>query len=284
MPQTTQPNFAALLEQAITQPGMIHDGYSRFHNYSLGNQLLALAQCAERGLQPGPLATFPRWKELGRHVMKGQRAIVLCQPVTVRRTVETRDAAGKPTTEDLAFTRFTYRPRWFVLAQTDGRDYEPAPLPGWDAARALATLEITRVPFDVLDGNAWGFARRGRQLAISPLSPMPERTLIHEIAHIALGHVDDRDEQDGPELSHSDREVEAESVAYLVTAALSLPGAEYSRGYLQHYLKSGGRLTERTAQRIFTTADRILKAGREDQIDEPPPDLVHDSGERQLSA
>jgi hypothetical protein len=118
------------------------------------------------------------------------------------------------------------------------------------------------VDFDLLDGNAWGFARRGRQLAVSPLSPMPERTLIHEIAHIALGHCDEQDEQDGPTLSHSDREVEAESVAYLVTAALDLPGAEYSRGYLQHYLRNGGRMTERTAQRVFTTADAILRAGR----------------------
>lgn len=266
-PNTNTPHFADLLNRALTEPGMIHDGYSRFWNYSIGNQLLALAQCAERGLRPGPLATFPKWKELGRHVMKGQRALVLCQPVTMRRTVETTTAAGTPQTEDLTFTRFTYRPRWFVLAQTDGADYRPAPTPGWDADRALAILQITRVPFDVTDGNTWGFARRGRQLAVSPLSPMPERTLIHEIAHIALGHVDDRDEQDGPTLSRSDREVEAESVAYIVTSALGLPGAEYSRGYLQHWLKAGGRLTERTAQRIFATADQILKAGRQEPTD-----------------
>src|SRR5688572_20315194 len=141
------PTFAAMLEQAITEPGRIHEGYSRFWNYSIGNQLLALFQCAARGIEPGPLATFPKWKELARHVRKGERAIVLCQPVTVRRTIERIDDAGHATTEDLAFTRFTYKPRWFVLSQTSGQDYAPAPIPGWDADRALAALNIARIAF-----------------------------------------------------------------------------------------------------------------------------------------
>jgi hypothetical protein len=37
--------------------------HGRFHSYSLGNQLLALFQCFGRGIQPGPLATFPNHKE-----------------------------------------------------------------------------------------------------------------------------------------------------------------------------------------------------------------------------
>ena len=53
-------SWAALLDEAVRKPGFIHEAYSRFHNYSLGNQLLALYQCIERGIQPGPLATFPK--------------------------------------------------------------------------------------------------------------------------------------------------------------------------------------------------------------------------------
>ena len=70
-------SWAALLNEAVEKPGSIHHAYSRFHNYSLGNQLLALFQCFERGIQPGPLATFPKWKELGRYVKKGSKAITL---------------------------------------------------------------------------------------------------------------------------------------------------------------------------------------------------------------
>ena len=53
----TPATFAALLRTAVTEPGTISTAYSAFHNYSLGNQLLALGQCLARGLQPGPLAT-----------------------------------------------------------------------------------------------------------------------------------------------------------------------------------------------------------------------------------
>ena len=75
-------SWAALLQEAVSKPGYIHEAYSRFHNYSLGNQLLALFQCLVRGIQAGPLATFPRWKELGRHVKKGEKALTLCMPLT----------------------------------------------------------------------------------------------------------------------------------------------------------------------------------------------------------
>ena len=53
-------SWAALLDEAVRKAGYIHEAYSRFHNYSLGNQLLALFQCFERGIEPGPLATFPK--------------------------------------------------------------------------------------------------------------------------------------------------------------------------------------------------------------------------------
>jgi hypothetical protein len=48
-------SWAALLEEAVKKSSFIHEAYSRFHNYSLGNQLLALFQCFERGIQPGHL-------------------------------------------------------------------------------------------------------------------------------------------------------------------------------------------------------------------------------------
>ena len=35
-------SWAALADEAVNQPGFIHEAYSRFHNYSLGNQPLAL--------------------------------------------------------------------------------------------------------------------------------------------------------------------------------------------------------------------------------------------------
>lgn len=50
-------------------------------------------------------------------------------------------------------------------------------------------------------------------------------------------------------------------MALLCSAALGLDGAEYSRGYLQHWLR-GDEIPERSAQQIFKAADAILRAGR----------------------
>lgn len=183
-PPASVESFAVLLENAVNDPGIISAAYRQFHSYSMGNQLLAWQQCLTRGLPPGPLATYPRWKALGRHVRKGERAISLSMPVTIKRPRQgENDAADDPQ----VFTRFIYRPHWFVLAQTDGPDVPPVPVPGWDPDTALGALHVTEVPFDSGDGNVMGFAR-GRSIAISPLNPLPHKTRFHELAHVLLGH------------------------------------------------------------------------------------------------
>src|SRR6266704_6528053 len=81
----TAASFADLLSRALSEPGVVSRAYTAFHGYSIGNQLLALVQCAERGITPGPIATFMGWKDKGRYVRKGEKAIVLCMPITVKR-------------------------------------------------------------------------------------------------------------------------------------------------------------------------------------------------------
>jgi hypothetical protein len=53
------------------------EAYSAFHNYSIGNQILALVQCHGRGLEAGPINTFPGWQAVGRIVKRGERALTL---------------------------------------------------------------------------------------------------------------------------------------------------------------------------------------------------------------
>ena len=122
----TAPQFAELLSRALTEPGVVSRAYSAFHGYSLGNQILAFVQCAERGILPGPIATFMGWKDKGRYVRKGEKAIVLCLPVTCKRQPADQPQpaeAAEPGAESPAgtYTRFVYRPNWFVLSQTDGQ-------------------------------------------------------------------------------------------------------------------------------------------------------------------
>lgn len=272
MTTTPAPHaFTDLLTRAVNEPGKIHEAYTAFHGYSFGNRLLALFQCHARGIEPGPLATFPQWKDRGRYVRKGQKALTLCQPVTCKRRPEADDDGDEAAT----FTRFIYRPRWFVLAQTDGPDdYTPPALPEWDKTRALAALEVTEEPFTATDGNCQGYARR-RAIAVSPLAALPFKTTFHELAHVLLGHTTEAEQTDGEMTPRSLREVEAEAVAMLCCAALQLPGIEYSRGYIQHWNRDGEPIPERSAARIFKTADAILRAGR------PDATVTHDDSEQE---
>src|SRR5437899_6457623 len=92
--------FRQLLEEAVTKPGTLMKAYSLFWNYSLGNQILALIQANQRGISLGPIASFNRWQELGRHVKRGTKAIELCMPVTCKRTVkEEREDGTEAETE-----------------------------------------------------------------------------------------------------------------------------------------------------------------------------------------
>ena len=254
-----------LLIDAVQQPGKIAAAYSAFWDYSTGNQLLALFECLERSIQPGPINTFVGWKELGRYVRKGEKAITLCMPVTVNRK-PAADSSGtgddeNPPARQATFTKFIFKPRWFVLAQTDGAEYRPEPTPGWDEQIALTAMEIQHVAFDLFAGNVQGYAQR-RQVSVSPIAFAPKRTLFHEIAHVLLGHTAEaRTLRDDDKTPRNLAEVEAESVALICCESLALGGAEHSRGYIQHWLR-GDSIPERSAQRIFKAADSILKAGQ----------------------
>ena len=254
--------FATLLEQAVNEPGILSSAYRAFHNYSIGNQLLAWSQCMGRGIQPGPIATFQRWRELGRYVRRGEKAIVLCRPVTVKRTT-TADDGGDETT---VATWFVYKPFWFVLAQTEGQPLPEPEIPAWDRSRALAALNVSEAPFDETDGNCQGYARE-RSIAVSPIAALPWKTRFHELAHVLLGHTSEGVLNDGELTPRNLRECEAEAVALLCCAALGLPGVEYCRGYIQSWWGEGNPIPERSAQRILKVADQILKAGTTDSTE-----------------
>ncbi|HKQ06218.1 MAG TPA: ArdC-like ssDNA-binding domain-containing protein [Blastocatellia bacterium] len=249
-----QTKWVELLQQAVRQPGLILKAYSAFHGYSLGNQVAAMIQCQIRGIEPGPINTYPGWQKLGRQVKKGQKAIWLCMPLTRKMKDE---SSGEDQT---VITTFVWKPHWFVLAQTEGESVPMPEMPAWNKEKALAALSIEEISFTETNGNVQGYAQKS-QVAVSPMAAMPHKTLFHELAHIELGHTAEASFADSEITPRSLRETEAEAVAMLLCESLSLPGTRFCRGYIQSWLK-GEVIPEKSAMKIFGAADRILKAGQ----------------------
>lgn len=170
----------------------------------------------------------------------------------------------------VAVTVFVQKANWFVLSQTEGKEYIPAEVPQWSERQALHALSIDRVPFIHPNGNCQGYACE-RNVAVSPIATLPHKTLFHEIAHVLLSHTEQGSGRDDHELTPQDlREVEAECVALICCESLGLGGVPECRGYIQSWLGKKP-IPERSAQRIFKAADQILKAGRPEKavIDDP---------------
>lgn len=266
--KSNKPDWNALFEQALTQPGVMSKAYSVFHEYSLGNAFLAACQLFDRKLPLSPIATFNKWKELGRMVKKGEKAIQLVMPVQVKlKSKEEEGEAGITDQDQRAATKtiFILKNNWFALCQTDGAEFaQDVAIPKWDKARALASLGITEQDFSSMNGNAQGYAiPNEKKLAINPLAALPWKTTFHEIAHCLL-HSAEAQMADGEMLQRCIKEAEAESVAYLCCATLELPGLEQSRAYIQHWLGSEEQSEEfkkKSAARVFAAANKILKAG-----------------------
>lgn len=123
-PAPDVPKWSALLVEAVNKPGLIMDAYSAFHNYSIGNQILAIVQCQLRGLEPGPINRFLGWEALGRNVKRGERALTLCMPIT--REVRNEETSETEHKDVHTFTSFVYKSRWFVISQTVGDEFTPS--------------------------------------------------------------------------------------------------------------------------------------------------------------
>ena len=249
-----------ILEDAVNKPGSLMEAYRAFHSYSLRNAMLVFFECHGRGIEPGPVTTYRKWKEKGRQVRKGEKALTMMMPLTYKAQASKgqEQADDADAGESSVRTRFVFRRHWFAISQTDGPETtEFEQVPGWDREKALKALSVEEIPFDRADGNTQGFARGGK-IAINPMAQSPIKTTFHELGHVLLHQGDHADQQDLP---RSLKEAEAEGVALICTEALGLEGADYCRGYIQNWLAGAG-IPRASASRIFTAADKIIKAGQ----------------------
>src|SRR5579875_2799868 len=94
----------------------------------------------------------------GKARQEGRKALILCMPLSCQRTRTVKKDDGTEQEEEFTYTHFTYKSNWFVLSQTEGKEYQPPVIPEWNEQKALAALKIERIPFEDLNGNCQGYA------------------------------------------------------------------------------------------------------------------------------
>ena len=268
---------------------------SHFHHYSSRNIMLINMQMPTATR----VASFKLWEDkFKRHVKKGERSIRIFAPIAEKKPetklmqkldpetgVPLLDNAGKPVMEEM--TALTNGPRFklvpvFDISQTYG---EPLPelvenLTGdvthyeafMDALRAVSPLPIT---FEPIAENQDGYCRFGENIGIREgMSEVQTvSAVVHEIAHAKL-HDRNLTAEEVSKI-RTVREIEAESVSYVVNQRFGIETSPNSFGYLAEYgsrempeLKASLETIRKEANNLINAIDeRFLAICKERGID-----------------
>lgn len=252
---------------------------SKFHHYSFGNALLILLQCPHAS----HVAGYTTWKRVfGRNVKKQEKGIRILAPCpkkqyvwqeakdpTTGKTIRNPDGTAKMETALVTIPRFKVA-TVFDISQTEGRE-----LPSIGVTRLtgdvehfseyyekLVILSPVAVEIDTVPGEANGYfsATEDRIVLRPEMSQIQTiKTLIHEIAHAKLH--DQRDIPPEERKLRNEKEVEAESIAYVVCQHFGIDTSEYSFGYVAGWSRDKD-LTElkESLDCIHSTAGEIIAA------------------------
>lgn len=200
---------------------------STFRTYSARNTVLIFSQCPHASL----LAPYREWQSRHRHVRRGEKGIAVIAPHTYK--TKTQDSEEPRLGFHVAYT--------YDVSQTDPDD-EAGEIPSVchrltgsldDLSLLDVLVAVSPVPvsFRPIDGDANGYYdRTALEIVVDSTnaSVQQAKTLTHEIAH-AWHALIDPDFDTSP---REDREVIAESVAYVVCSYLGIDASDYSFGYV----------------------------------------------------
>lgn len=250
---------------------------SKFHHYSFGNIMLIFMQCPHASCVAG----YNTWrKEFGRNVKRHEKGISILAPCPSRKYVwqevkdpktgkvqYNRDGTPKMETQVVTVTHYKIA-TVFDVSQTEGREL---PTLGVDRLTGdvenyqhfydtLLTISPVPVTTEVIRGQANGYFSHAEQRIVlqegmSQLQTI--KTLIHEIAHAKL-----HDPALGERPKEKrEKEVEAESIAYVVCQHFGIDTSDYSFGYVAGWSK-GKELAElkESLDLVHRTAGEIISA------------------------
>jgi hypothetical protein len=222
--------------------------YAGFRSYSIGNVWLILMQRPTATLCAG----FRVWEKKGYAVRKGEQAIWLRGPQMKKYTDPDTGEIIERLIGWLALPVFD-------VSQLDGEVKLPQPrhaLEGdYDTLYDLTRLTISGtgllVDEESLPHGIHGLSTGGR-IVIAPQLSLSEKCLVvwHEWAHELLHRMEDR-----AELSKTQKELEAESVSFILARMMGLDNP-FSRDYILSYKGTIDGL-HASLTRIHTTVKRM---------------------------
>ena len=258
---------------------------AKLPRYSVNNQILIMMQKPDATM----CQSFTNWKEVNRHVRKGEKGIRILAPAPYKMQKEREkvDASGKtvldkdgePVKETVEVTINAFKPvSTFDVSQTEG---EPIPTPGVDeltgSVEGYETLlaaikEVVPVPisFEQIDSGAKGFyhLEDNRIVVQEGMSEAQTvKTLLHEASHQAL-HSKEAMDSAVEKKSKNQKETEAESVAYVVCQHYGIDTSDYSFPYVATWsadkevpeLKASLDTIRRTASELIVKIDEKVQA------------------------
>ncbi len=262
--------------------------YENFSNYSYQNKILVFLQKPDAVAVKG----YRSWeKDFHRTVKKGEKAIKIFAPTSYTRTMS-EEEFEKRVKYDKSLEKYRDKiengqvkvqmPSFTVVNVFDVSQTEGEPLPNHDLRKALTgkvegyketldmLISIAPCPVDFANketdtalSNAYGYFRPSENhivLRDDMSEEMTVKVLIHEMAHSLLHGEQMLVEGVGDTsfIGKKDiKEIQAESVAYIVCDGLGIDSSAESFGYVAEYANEDIKKLESTLEVIDKTVKEI---------------------------
>lgn len=234
------------------------EAISKLTSYSANNVMLLLSQNSEVSM----VASFKKWQsDFERSVKKGQKALWIFAPYEfklrdnngqykVNENGEIEKGIGFKLVPvfDVSQTQGKEIPQAVYELTDEGKSFDYETL--YRALKSVSDDNKVAMHFQEIDSGARGFYNREtNEIAIKRGMTKAQtiKTIIHEMAHSEL-HNNKIVAEAGEKLTRSTKELQAESVAFVVSNHYGIDTSEYSFAYLANWSKDKEALTDLEAQ------------------------------------
>lgn len=259
---------------------------SKFHRYSFRNTVLIWMQNPDATRVAG----YDAWKnDFHRQVKKGEKGIRIFAPTEYKVQKQQQkidrntnlpmvDDSGQPVMETVEIKQRGYMATTvFDISQTEGEELPElvkalnAEVKNYDAfMKAIEEISPVPIKFEKIGVSDGYYSLQENQIHIDEElgSTQTILTLIHEIAHAKLHNLEmkQKEAEEGKQKDRQTREVEAESIAYVVCQRYGIETGENSFGYIARWskdkelpqLQSSLQIISKTANEMIKGMDKCL--------------------------